>query len=45
MLARGPSKQIPVRGGALPAKRLRVDWGRVNASDGLFRKLKEALDL
>jgi len=45
MLAKGPSRQIPVRGDALPAKRLRIDWGRVTASDEFFRKLRGALDL
>jgi len=45
MLAKGPSRQMPVRGDALPAARLRIDWSRVAASEELFRRLRSVLEL
>ncbi len=45
LLAKGPSRQIPVRGDALPEHRLKIDWSKVTTSRPFFDRVRKALDL
>ena len=46
MLSKGPSRQMPVRGGGMgEIRRMKVDWGKVTDSEALFDKVKSTLRL
>jgi iron(III) transport system substrate-binding protein len=45
LLSKGPSRQLPVRGdgGLAKIRALKVDWGRLAASEALLEKLKRTV--